>query len=94
MLKQISDLIDHILIVDSGSIDKTVEIATRYNCEIITKKWINYATQFNYGIEYVKTKYDWILRIDADEYFDDLNVFVQLVNRIKNGHYKNINGII
>jgi len=93
VLEQLSGLIDHILIVDSGSIDKTVEIATRYNCEIITKKWINYATQFNYGIEYVKTKYDWILRIDADEYFENLDEIFKVFDKIYSKKYTNINGI-
>ncbi len=93
VLKQISKLIDHILIVDSGSIDNTVEIAKSYNCEIISKKWKNYATQFNYAVEYVKTKYNWILRIDADEYFENLEEIVTVLNKIYSSEYSNINGI-
>ena len=68
VLKQISKLTDHIIIVDSGSVDKTIEIAKKYQCEIMTKKWKNYASQFNFCIEH-KNKYDWILRIDAINIF-------------------------
>ena len=61
--------------------------------EIITKKWINYATQFNFGIQHVKIKYDWILRIDADEYFQDLNSIGKIMKKICLGEYSQINGV-
>ena len=93
ILSQISKLMDNILIVDSGSTDKTPEIAKEFKCDFLTNEWKNHATQFNFGIDYLKDKYDWILRVDADEYFNNLDILAQLVNRIKNGHYKKINGI-
>ncbi len=93
LLKQISKFIDHILVVDSGSTDKTIEIAKYYNCEIIFNKWKNYATQFNFAIEQVKKKYDWILRIDADEYFENFSDVLKVVNKILSGEYSNIRGI-
>ena len=93
VLKQISGLIDHILIVDSGSEDNTVKIAKSYKCEIIIKKWKNYATQFNFGIEHVKAKYDWILRIDADEHFENLNEIIKVLENIYSKKYNNIKGI-
>lgn len=93
VLKQISELSDHILIVDSGSVDKTIEIANKYNCEIIKQNWKNYATQFNFAIQHVKKKFEWILRIDADEYFQDLNMISKVVSNVHLGEYSNINGI-
>ena len=54
ILDQLLKLADHILIVDSGSDDKTIEIAKEYKCELIRKNWKNYSTQFNFGIEHVK----------------------------------------
>ena len=92
VLKQISKLTDHILLVDSGSSDKTIPIAKKYNSEIIFKKWKNYATQFNFAIEHVKTRYDWVLRIDADEYFEDFKVIKDLIRKIHFGQYNKING--
>ncbi len=93
VLKQISKLTDHILIVDSGSVDKTIKIAKKYQCEIITNKWKNYASQFNFAIEHVKNKYNWILRIDADEYFQDYRMIYKIVKKINSSKYENINGI-
>ena len=93
ILKQISSFIDHILVVDSGSIDKTIAISQKYNCEIIINKWTNYATQFNFGIQHVKDKCDWILRIDADEYFQDLSVLGKIIQKINVGEYSQINGV-
>ena len=93
VLKQILKLTDHILVVDSGSVDQTIPIAEKYDCEILKKKWKNYATQFNFAIEHVKTRYDWILRIDADEYFQDFTIMAKVIQKIRLGEYAKINGI-
>ena len=93
LLKQISKLTDHILVIDSGSEDKTIEIAKKYNSEILTKKWKNYATQFNFGIAHVQTRYEWILRIDADEYFHEFNNIANVIRKIHLGQFDKINGI-
>ena len=85
VLDQLSKLMDNILIVDSGSTDQTFEIAKKYKCDFIFNKWKNHAAQFNFGINYLKNKYNWIMRVDADEYFDDLEILAKLVNQIKNG---------
>ncbi|MDC6451871.1 glycosyltransferase family 2 protein [Alphaproteobacteria bacterium] len=93
VLKQISKLIDHKLVIDSGSKDKTITIAEKYNSEIITKNWKNYATQFNFGIEHVKNRYDWVLRIDADEYFEDFKIIANVIRRIRLGEYSKVSGV-
>ena len=93
ILKQVSELTDHILLVDSGSVDKTIHIAEKYNCEIITKKWKNYSTQFNSAIQHVKNRYEWILRIDADEHFQDFNLISNVMRKVHTGKYKKISGI-
>ena len=93
VLKQISKFTDHILVIDSGSIDKTIQIAQHFDCEIVIKRWKNYATQFNFAIEHVKNKYDWILRIDADEYFQDFNKISKVIDKIHLGEFSQINGV-
>ena len=93
VLGQLSKVMDNILIVDSGSTDQTFEIAKQYKCDFIFNEWKNHETQFNFGINYLKNKYNWIIRVDADEYFNDTDILEQLINQIKNGHYKTINGI-
>lgn len=56
---------DEILIVDSGSTDRTVEIAEKFGARVIEANWRGYAGQKNYASE--QATYDWILSIDADE---------------------------
>lgn len=64
---------DNILIVDSGSTDKTVEIAEALGATVIYREWDNdFSAQRNFAIKNVKT--DWILFLDADERIDSLLV--------------------
>jgi len=56
---------DEILVVDSGSSDRTVEIAKDYGARAIQADWRGYASQKNYASEHAA--YDWVLSIDADE---------------------------
>ncbi|TGM59223.1 glycosyltransferase family 2 protein [Leptospira vanthielii] len=57
--------IEDIVVIDSGSTDKTVSIAKSFGARVFYRKFVNYADQKNYAIE--QTKFDWVLAIDADE---------------------------
>lgn len=56
---------EEIIIVDSGSEDKTLEIAKRYTNKIIISKDDNFALKRNKGIE--RAQGEWVLYIDSDE---------------------------
>jgi glycosyltransferase involved in cell wall biosynthesis len=56
---------DEIVVVDSGSIDRTIEIATKLGARVVETGWRGYAGQKNYAAECAC--HDWILSIDADE---------------------------
>jgi len=56
---------DEILVVDSGSSDRTVEIAEKLGARVLDRNWIGYADQKNWAADQAKN--DWILSIDADE---------------------------
>lgn len=56
---------DEILVVDSGSSDRTVEIATNLGARVLDSVWLGYAGQKNYASD--RAAHDWILSIDADE---------------------------
>jgi glycosyltransferase involved in cell wall biosynthesis len=56
-----------IVVVDSFSPDRTVEIAKAHGARVIQNPWVNYATQFNWGLSQLDAQTDWVLRIDADE---------------------------
>lgn len=56
---------DEIVIADSYSTDRTVEIAKAYGAGVYMKKWAGYSAQKNFAIS--KAKNNWILSLDADE---------------------------
>jgi glycosyltransferase involved in cell wall biosynthesis len=56
---------DEILVLDSGSNDRTVEIATKLGARVVEASWHGYAAQKNIAAELAT--YDWILSLDADE---------------------------
>ena len=61
---------ENILVVDSGSTDKTVELAEDSGAKVIFRAWDNdFAAQRNFALEYVQT--EWVLYLDADERIND-----------------------
>src|ERR1700680_2386105 len=54
-----------IIVVDSGSTDRTVEIAKSFGAKVYVEEWKGYAAQKNSAID--KATGDWILSLDADE---------------------------
>jgi len=81
------DFVDEIIIVDSGSSDKTVEIAKKFTKKIFLNDFKGFSQIKQYGIE--KAKSDWVLIIDADEEVSD-NLKQKLLEIDKKGN--NING--
>lgn len=65
-LRSIVDEVDEIVVVDTGSVDKTREIAAHYGARIIERPWTNdFSAARNCAIDHATG--DWILYIDADE---------------------------
>lgn len=62
--------VERIVVVDSGSTDRTIESAIIGGAEIFKNPFKNYATQFNWALENCLIVTDWIMRIDADEFID------------------------
>lgn len=66
-IKSILQISERIIVVDSFSNDKTVEIAKKLGVEVYQNEFINQAKQFKYGLNIAKIRTQWVLRIDADE---------------------------
>lgn len=66
-IKSVKGISKRIVVVDSFSSDRTVEIARSMGAEIIQNKFINHAKQFKYGLDVSNIKTRWVFRIDADE---------------------------
>ena len=60
---------DEIIVIDSGSDDKTVAIARENKAKIVVDRSDNFAQKRNLGLKHVTS--DWVLYIDADERIDD-----------------------
>jgi glycosyltransferase involved in cell wall biosynthesis len=59
------DWVEEVIVIDSGSIDKTVEVANSLGAKTVFNVWKGYGPQKVYGENLCKNK--WLLNIDADE---------------------------
>ena len=69
-LESVTKLVDEIIVVDTGSVDSTIEIAKNYTDKIFNYTWDDdFAAARNFSIS--KASNDWILVLDADELLID-----------------------
>lgn len=77
VIRNSKQVTDKVLIVDSGSTDKTIELAEENGATVVYRAWDNdFSAQRNFALEYVQT--EWVLYLDADERIND-----ELVEAIK-----------
>jgi glycosyltransferase involved in cell wall biosynthesis len=65
IIKAVKNIADEILVIDSGSEDKTCEIAAKEGAKVMFNEWNGYGQQKIFGENQCRN--DWILNIDADE---------------------------
>ncbi len=56
---------DEIVVVDTGSVDATLDICRRYGCKIVQSPWLGFGRTKQAAVE--AASHDWIFSIDADE---------------------------
>jgi glycosyltransferase involved in cell wall biosynthesis len=64
-LDSLQGLASEIVVVDSHSTDRTMEICKRYNCKIFTRDFDGYGIQKQFAVD--QSTGTWVLSIDADE---------------------------
>jgi hypothetical protein len=72
-------------VLDSYSSDDTVLLAKRFGGEVIQGQWQTFSEKLNFGLKKNPYRSRWIIRIDADEYFDQ-----NFIKFLKLGAIKNI----
>ena len=60
-----------VFVLDSGSTDKTVEIAEKMGAKVFYRKFDTYAKQRNYAIKELPIDTEWMMFLDADEWLTD-----------------------
>lgn len=63
----LAPLASEVFVIDSGSTDGTVEIARRLGATVLHNRWVNYAQQFQWGLDHAPITAEWVMRLDADE---------------------------
>lgn len=84
-LESLKDISNEIIVVDTGSTDNTVEIATSLHAKVYHYQWDNnFSNAKNYALD--KTTGDWIIFLDADEYLESntQKALVQVIKRVHN----------
>lgn len=67
---RLKGLAARIVVVDSGSTDRTLEIARELGAEVfVHQPYGDYASQFNWALENTGISTRWVMRVDADEYW-------------------------
>ncbi|OBZ07893.1 hypothetical protein A8L34_25015 [Bacillus sp. FJAT-27264] len=80
-LESVTGIADEIIIVDTGSTDRTKQIAAEYSAQLFDYPWVNdFSAARNESIRHAAGK--WILVLDADEYlakdeYDEWNRFLE-----------------
>jgi len=68
-INSIKNIVDEIIVIDSGSTDDTVSISEKLGAKVVFNEWSGYVKQKSFGESLCRN--NWILNIDADEELTD-----------------------
>ncbi len=79
-LESVKDIVDEIVVVDTGSTDNSKEIAKSFGAKVFDFNWVDdFSAARNFSLS--KATKDWILYLDADERLSKKSI--ALINKIK-----------
>jgi glycosyltransferase involved in cell wall biosynthesis len=68
-IQSVQQVADEVIVIDTFSTDKTTKIATELGAQVVSKEWLGYGPQKNFGNNLAQ--YEYILALDADEALDE-----------------------
>tara|TARA_Y100000768_G_scaffold310115_1_gene244473 strand:- start:2242 stop:2997 length:756 start_codon:yes stop_codon:yes gene_type:complete len=68
-IQSVDDLVDEIIVIDSGSTDGTQDLVKKLGCKIYYNEWNGFGPQKRFGEDKARNK--WLLNLDADEYLSN-----------------------
>ena len=71
LLANIASLTRQVVVVDSFSSDKTVEIARYWGAVVYQNTFVNNAHQFQWALDHCNIDTEWVMKLDADEYLTE-----------------------
>ena len=72
-LQSVAGLVDEVVVIDTGSSDRTREIARAFGAKVFDFPWCDsFSAARNEGLRHATGQ--WVLWLDADEYFDQPNL--------------------
>ena len=78
-INSLKNCVDEIIVLDSFSTDRTVEICLENNVRVIQREWLGYSQAKNYVNAQITTEL--IFSVDADEALSD--VLINEINQIR-----------
>jgi glycosyltransferase involved in cell wall biosynthesis len=90
-LDSVKDIAEEIIVIDSGSEDKTLDIAKKFGAQTYYKEWKGYGLQKKYGESLCKN--DWVLNLDADEALS-IPLKHEIINLFRSGEINKYSGYI
>ncbi len=92
-LESVKGFAKRCVVVDSGSTDRTKEIAIEHGAYFYENPFVNYATQFNWGLDNTNIRTKWVVRLDADERFTP-KLCAELEQQMAKHENDDVNGFV
>ena len=91
LLKSVQPLNAATYILDSGSTDKTLEIAANFGCEVKNNPFINHPKQWDAALKSFDIKTPWVVCLDADQ--EVTSELIGLLSNFRDEDFKDVSGI-
>lgn len=70
-IENVKQVAGEVYVIDSHSTDQTCQIAMQHGAKVVQHAYVNQAQQFQWALDNIDCRGDWVLRLDADEYLTD-----------------------